>query len=340
MRTLSILLTAMVTATAWAQPVINVQNVPIIGDITTIGLCDDIVDAASLNAAYGAMVTWDFSDLNETSEEQFTFVDPATTPWAADFPNSNLCGVSWDDAYSYYIVGGGALQTEGNAIVIPGTPPEDTAKILMASDPELIIELPYTFGDGFTDNFSGTFQAGVFAGTLAGSIDQSVDGYGTLILPNATYTNVVRYHFNRVQVNTVLGNTSTQTKEQWAWVSPDHRFWLLLMEINGDGFGMSDLVWYDKDPAPAGPASITEANNITFSVHPNPVSVGSAININTSRDLAGTKVQLTDATGRLVRTYANVGNALPTDGLMAGAYVLRLTDAHGTTMANTRVILR
>ena len=84
MRTLSILLTAMVTATAWAQPVINVQNVPIIGDITTIGLCDDIVDAASLNAASGAMVTWDFSDLNETSEEQFTFVDPATTEAVLD----------------------------------------------------------------------------------------------------------------------------------------------------------------------------------------------------------------------------------------------------------------
>jgi len=231
MRTLSILLTAMATATAWAQPVIDVQNMPMLGDITTIGLCDDIVDAASLNAANGAMVTWDFSGLHESSEEQFTFVDPATTPWAADFPNSNLCGVSWENGHSYYIVDGTALRTEGNALVIPGTPPEDTAKILMASDPEQIIELPYTFGDGFTDNFSGTFQAGVFAGTLAGSIDQSVDGYGTLILPNATYTNVVRYHFNRVQVNTVLGNTSTQTKEQWAWVSPDHRFWLLLMEI-------------------------------------------------------------------------------------------------------------
>ncbi|MBK7618884.1 MAG: T9SS type A sorting domain-containing protein [Flavobacteriales bacterium] len=323
-----------------AQPVIDVPNIPLVGDITTIGLCDDIVDAPSLNAATGAMVTWDFSGLNETSEEQFTFVDPATTPWAANFPNSNLCGVSWDDAYSYYIVGSGALRTEGNALIIPGTPPEDTLKILLASDPELIIELPYTFGDGSSDTFSGTFQAGIFAGTVDGTIEQSVDGYGTLILPNATYTNVVRYHFNRVQVNTMFGNTATQTKEQWAWVSADHRFWLLLMEINGDGFGTSDLVWYDKDPAPAGPSSIAETNSTNFQVHPNPVAIGSPITIQRAGIPFGTRAELTDATGRLVRTYGSVATTLATDGLMAGAYVLRLTDTNGTTMATTRVILR
>lgn len=59
-----------------AQPVIDVPNLPVVGDITTIGLCDDSVDAEALNAASGAMVTWDFSGLNETSEEHFTFVDP------------------------------------------------------------------------------------------------------------------------------------------------------------------------------------------------------------------------------------------------------------------------
>ncbi|MEZ4790770.1 MAG: T9SS type A sorting domain-containing protein [Flavobacteriales bacterium] len=321
-----------------AQPVIDLQNLPQTGDVVTIGRCSDLIDDAALDASAGAMQTWDFSGLSEFSEEQFVFVDPATTPWTADNPNSNLCGISWDDAYTYYILSASSLEQEGNAIVIPGTPPEDTAKFLFNGDTERIIELPYTFGDAFTDDFSGTYSAMGFVGTFDGQIDLEVDGYGTLILPNATYPNTVRYHFDRTQNNTIFGNTNQTSKEQWAWVSADHRFWLLLMEINDDGFGTSQQVWYDKNPALAGPTAVADAASTEPSVFPVPVEAGSDAYVRGLAD--GQRIDLLDATGRIIRKLPYGSTIIPTEGLAPAIYLLRSSDRNGRTVGTSRLIVR
>ncbi|MBK9147721.1 MAG: T9SS type A sorting domain-containing protein [Flavobacteriales bacterium] len=322
-----------------AQPTINPINVPVIGDVVTIGLCSDIVDASALNSSAGAMQTWDFSGLTETTEEEFTFVDPASTPWASDFPASNLCGISWDGSHSYYITNANALETEGNAMVIPGSPPEDTAKFIFAVDHERILELPYTFGDGHIDGFSGTFNAGAFMGTMDGTIDVDVDGYGTLILPNGTYTNVVRYHFNRTQNNTILGNTTTQTKEQWGWVSEDHRFWLLLMEINFDGFATNDIVWYDKSPIMVGQQGMDDPAGSSLGLYPSPASTGSSVTITGATNLANAHVRIIDALGRTVLMGPVMRGAFSTTGLVPGQYLVRLLDANGRTARIGRLVI-
>lgn len=321
-----------------AQPVIDLQNLPQTGDVVTIGRCSDLIDGAALDASAGAMQTWDFSDLTEFSEEQFIFVDPASTPWTADNPNSNLCGISWDDAYTYYILSASTLEQEGNTIIIPGIPPEDTAKFLFNSDTERIIELPYTFGDAFVDDFSGTYSAMGFVGTFDGQIDLEVDGYGTLILPNATYPNAVRYHFDRTQNNTIFGNTNQTSKEQWAWVSSDHRFWLLLMEINYDGFSTSQQVWYDKNPALAGPNAVLDATSTAPSVFPDPVEAGSYAYVSGLAN--GQRIDLFDATGRIIRTVPSGSNFVPTEGLAPATYVIRFSDRNGSAIGSSRLIVR
>ena len=323
-----------------AQPIIGTPNMPQLGDVVTIGLCDDIVDANALNAAIGPMQIWDMSGLTEASEEQFTFVDPATSLWANDFPASNLCGISWEGSHSYYIIGASALETEGQATIMPGPAPEDTAKIIYPVDHERILELPYTYGDGHTDTFSGTLDAGPFLGTIAGTVDLDVDGYGTLILPTGTYTNVVRYHLDRVQNNTVMGITSTQTKEQWAWVSADHRFWLLLMEINDDGFSTSDLVWYDKNPALAGPSGQAEIAQAAWSLHPNPVEPGTSVSIMGNSDSSALRMEVIDATGRSLRTFPVGTTRFSTDAMAPGMYVVRFLHSNGTPAGTARLMVR
>ncbi|MCB0765185.1 MAG: T9SS type A sorting domain-containing protein [Flavobacteriales bacterium] len=331
------LLAVITTATVLAQPEITISNLPLPGDISTIGICSDAVDAAALNASAGAMQTWDFSGLTEESEEQFTFIAPDMTPWPTEFGSANLCGVSWDDAYSFYDVSGPALNTTGNAIIIPGAPPEDTAKVNLTPDPETIVQLPYGFGDGFSDTFGGTFSAMGFVGTVTGTSDVDVDGYGTLILPNATYTNVVRYHLDRVQNNTILGNTGTVTKEQWAWVSADHRFWILLMESIDDGFGTSSVVWYDKDPAPAAPTAVEAMGAERIGIYPNPIVAGASITVTGAQGLSA---ELRDATGRVVRPRAALQGPFATTGLVPGPYVLRLFGTTGSLLRTERVIIR
>lgn len=321
-----------------AQPTINLINVPVIGDVVTIGRCSDPIDTVALNASAGAMQTWDFSGLNEFSEEEIIFVDPASTPFVADFPNSNLCGITWDGAHTYYVANTSALESEGSTILI-GPPPEDTAKYLMNVDLEKVIELPYTFGDAFQDTYSGTFSASGFMGTMDGTVDLVADGYGTLILPTGTYANTVRYRMDRVQNNTILGNTTVNTSVQWAWVSEDHRFWLLLMDIDFDGFGSSEQVWYDKSPIMVGPQGMDDLAGSSFGVYPSPASTGSDVTITGATELANARVQIIDALGRAVLMGPVVRGAFSTTGLVPGQYMVRLLDAHGLTARFGRFVI-
>jgi len=191
----------------------------------------------------GANETWDMSGLAENEEQFFDFVDPATTAWGDEFPDATLCGLGWLDSYTYYNTTGGALTVEGHVIIARG----DTVKTIF-DDTEQIVTLPYTHGTTFIDTFDGEFHVDPLIVPFSGTLDSEADGYGTLILPNATYNNVARYHFFREQTNGT--SQPTQTKEQWAWVLADRRFWLLLMETNFDGFSYNHQIWYDKNPSP------------------------------------------------------------------------------------------
>lgn len=323
-----------------AQPIITQSNMPIVGDAATIGLCSDAVNEAALDAAAGAMQTWDFSSLSESSEEQFTFVDPATTPWASDFPGSDLCGIGWDGSHSYYITSASQLATEGNAFLLPGPPPEDTALVLLTGNTETILQLPFTFNDAHNDAFAGTIAVSGFNGTVDGTIDVSVDGYGTLILPNGTYTNVARYRFERTQNNTVMSFTTTTTKTQWGWVSPNHRFWLLLMEVNFDGFTTSDVVWYNKAPVLAGPSGIATHADASLVLAPNPVAAGQAVQL--VNGMAGNtiEVELIDATGRIITRELSSSGRLSTTGLQPGIYLVRISEQQDALLRTARLIVQ
>lgn len=256
-----------------SQPVITASNIPLIGDNVTIAICSDQINPGNS----GANQTWDFSGLTEMEEQSFLYVDPANTPKADSFPNANLCGISWDGSYSYYNVSSNALAVEGYFTPIP---PSDTA-LFVFDNREKIVQLPYTYNDNFMDDFDGiNYVPNVGALAFDGSIDSEADSYGTLILPNGTYTNVVRYHFNRSQTNYFNGfPANTQTKEQWAWVSADYRFWLLLMEENFDGVNTTQLVWYDKNPYSTVTGISPFDDGQKISVFPNPIKAGTDMNI-------------------------------------------------------------
>ncbi|QQR88004.1 MAG: T9SS type A sorting domain-containing protein [Flavobacteriales bacterium] len=320
-----------------AQPNITQLNIPVIGDVATIGRCSDPIDSVALNASAGPMQTWDFSGLTEFSEEQILFVDPASTDFVDDFPNATFCGITWDDAFTYYVAGPSALESEGSAIIIG---PGDTAKYLMDVDLEQVIELPYSYGDQFNDAYSGTFSAAGFLGTMNGTVDLVADGYGTLILPTGTYTNTVRYRMSRVQNNTIFGNTTVNTSEQWAWVSSDHRFWLLLMDMDFDGFSTSEQVWYDKNPISVGPQTVEESDLANVRIHPTPAVQGSTVIIAGIANAGSLRAEVIDALGRTVLVTAIGQTTISTDGLVAGTYVVRLSSPGNAMVTTARLVIQ
>lgn len=289
--TLLLVLWALVpTAGIMAQPVIGLSNMPQVGDSVIIALSNQPVAPGTA----GADQTWDMTWISAAEEQYFVYEDPAVTPWADLFDDATICGRSWEDYYSYYHIDATGVAAVGYAGVIGLS---DTFT-MDYSDSELFIPLDYSFGDSHADDFAGTSTAAGFSLPFTGDVDFEADGYGTLILPTGTYENVVRYHFFRTQEIT-FGTTTTTTKEQWAWVSSDYRFWLLLMEENFDGFSTTPLIWYDKAPLPAVPVAIGSAENYSVRLFPNPVSAQQSLSFEWNEQ-SNAVLTLTDLHGRKV----------------------------------------
>lgn len=333
--TLKVLVALMLPAGLLAQPTYNTGNMPLIGDVTPIINCSDAISEATMDAQAGANMTWDFSGLTTDFTSSFTFVDPSTTPWAADFTAATIAGIdSETDAHSFYDMNGTTLENMGYRLVIG---PGDTL-VQDYTNTEQIIDLPFTYLDNATDAFSGVGFAAGFGITLDGSITYTADGHGTLILPNATYTNVIRYRMDRTETTYFAGNpTGTVVKDQWIWMSSDYRFWLLLMEKVDDGVGVDDIVWYQSSPA-AAVTGVNEVEEVDFSMQPNPVAMNGTVRISIGNDVSG--YQLCDALGRLIRTYDGTATELSLSGITTGVYLLRPVNRDGIPVRGKRLVVR
>jgi len=286
-----------------------------------IAICSDLVEPGNA----GPMQTWDMSGLTESEEQWFTYIPPAEGIEPDSFPNATLCAVSWMDDYSNYILGPSSLSVEGYAVTLDAT--NDTS-LNVYDDPEQIIPIPYTYNDSFFDNFDGvSYIPGIGEFPFDGTLDFEADGYGTLILPTGTYENVVRYHFYREQTNYFGGfPAGTTSKDQWAWVSSDYRFWLLLMEEVFDGISVTPLVWYDKNPYGASTGIGSTPGNLN-SVYPNPIPSGQPININWGKSEL-VQLSLLRLDGSLVVKeqvqLAKGINLVELPALLAGLYIIKV----------------
>ena len=166
-----------------AQPTLTLANsvVPA-GETQTFQL----VEAELLNqGAAGANVTWNFSNLtlSGVSTQEVT-VGASGTPYAAQFPNADIA-IEAEGSYVYFDV------TSSNYTLL-GIASADITSIY--SNPETVFVFPFTYGDNHEDDFYATGSLGGNTQYRFGTTTVTADGYGTLILPSGTYTNVLRIH--------------------------------------------------------------------------------------------------------------------------------------------------
>lgn len=328
-----------ISLVTFGQDPITANNLNIIGDVTTTAICGN--DAVNPGPE-GADQIWDMSDLTETEEQAFTFVDPQGTLWGYQFPSSTICGVSWTGEHSYYRFDSDGVSVEGYAGLVLDQEPTDTFKIVY-DDPENFIPIPFEYEDTHQDDNSGTSYAVGFEIPFTGDVDYEVDGYGTLILPTGTYENVLRYHFLRTQVGDTGFGTITQTKEQWGWMSPDHRFWLMIQEINNDGFSESELIWYDKDPLPALVTGQEDQTELAVELYPNPSVVGRLLNLKWDRNESAL-LSITAVSGQqILNERVNLQNGVnPVDlaGISAteGLYIVQVVTERG--VATSKLVVK
>jgi len=153
---------------------------PIVGESFDIHSYD--ASAVSVGSA-GANVTWDFSTVTSTGVNTISWISSSSTPYSASYSNANL-SFTGAGYYYYYATSSTDYSSCG------GTNP--SGQVISYSDLEKQLVYPMTFNTTYVDAFAATYDAGGMYLDRAGTMTGVADGYGTLILPYGTITDVLR----------------------------------------------------------------------------------------------------------------------------------------------------
>lgn len=283
MRHISLLLLFPLAATA--QPILEYANVDLMGKTYPLHLVTD--PGTSDPNPDGPNQTWDFSsatlDLNAAT---CSFVDPGATPYGASYPTANLAqSVTYlgTTAYNYFNLVPARLDMLAEDV---GSGDET-----IYTDPKTPLEFPFSYPNYFIDYFT-------YDGTNY-SVSRAYMGYGTVILPTGTYTNVVKMASTSGAINFFRSNP----------VEP-------LVQIEDDG---TTIVFGDAL------VGVNEAAaGATLSAQPNP-----ATDAVTIAGLApNASWQLLDAAGRVQLSGMHAQGVLEIEvsSLPTGPYVFKSED--------------
>jgi hypothetical protein len=223
---LLVTLLAIVVTGAEAQLVLDASRIPAVGEtFRSFG-----VDTSGvMQGPAGANQTWDFSGILMLSEQtDLTYANPAGTPYAGDFPTSNLVGyaVSDDPVYTY-------MRADGGQASILGMRSDELE--VTYDDPQLHVNLPFTYNSTFNDPFSGTMVvlSGAYTARRTGTNMAVGDAYGTIKLPDGNEYSALRIKHVLNTADTVslpgftIVTTTVQTSYEW-WIE-EARFPVLIV---------------------------------------------------------------------------------------------------------------
>jgi hypothetical protein len=247
-------------ATALCQPTLNNVQDFTNGTILKFINCNTNVNEGSS----GPNQIWNFSTLaplGDTITEWIVL--PSSVPGASLYPSANLVEKYSDSSYVY--LNKTATQNLMLGFSEPGF-------AINYPDPLVFAQRPATYGSVFTDTFTSNFTANSFNFSGSGTVTISADAYGTLILPNATYSNVLRITTMQTQIDTLLqfSTTYTTTVKVTTWYDAAHTSALLKIDTTSSGSFNQKTVEYLLNESING---IEERDNsAAFILYPNPAS--------------------------------------------------------------------
>ena len=262
----------------------------------------------------GSDVTWDFSNIaayNDTVTEWI--MPPTATPYASQFPAANLVEQYSDGRFVF------VNKTASQSLLVGF---KDTVNGITAHypDPVLIGERPTSYGDITLDAFTAQLQVGVDM-EGSGTVTLHADGYGTLVLPNATYTNVLRVKISQVEVDTIAGfGTATTYVDNFLWFDNAHASALLRIDTTYTTTGFSSKnASYLLEEITAVEPHHTPLQNFNATFIGNRLVLFGSFNANAT-------IKLYDACGRLCYTKAFSDNTafvtFDVGALASGLYLL------------------
>jgi len=187
----------------------------------------------------GANQTWDLTGISFIDPMELTleFVSPGDTPFADDFPTSNLAYSIPFDEFGYTGVGYNYIQVMSDQVTSLGfgakiTDPDSSIINTLEED---VVPLPLSYGDSWTSTSIDTFEYLPGFGTITITNTESlVDGHGTVQLKAGNFECLrLRDDYEEISLTLISGQVAfadTISSISYNWVGKES---ILLAEIEG-----------------------------------------------------------------------------------------------------------
>lgn len=221
-----------------------------------------VADLNSYNTVWnlqtGNGVTWNAASLtpaNASPVINMGYYNPSTTPYAALYPTSNYS--RYDPALTS-VIEYLFLHVSADSVVEFGTYAPSTAHEIY-QDPDKRLIFPFAYGQTFTDNYAKTnySNATTISSFQTGTRTVTFNGFGTLILPQGSFSNVAL--ISELRTNSLGPNSDVYT-----WIDITNGKTLMMYSSNNGNI----TAVYSNDL----PSSIAESNaqSVSLLVFPNP----------------------------------------------------------------------
>jgi hypothetical protein len=256
----------------------------------------------------GANQTWDFSSLSFTSLGTMTVIVPSASPMGASFPTANYA-YTFAGTTSFFKVATNLMECQAYSISTPGSGNDFTP------NPTTTLVFPFNYLGTAND----TWQK---SGSAPKSVALTYDGYGTLITPSKTYTNIVRIKYD-------YGNGGVD----YQWYALDPLISIMVYDHN------SNALYYTG----AVVAIVAEHStpSIAVSIYPNPFTRAAILKVTSEVLFKNAKLTIYNALGKEIKSLAVSASeiSINRDGLGGGTYVYTLAN-NGEIIASGKLIIQ
>ncbi len=243
---------------------------------------------STLTTVTGSGVTWDASGLTQqagTPTIHLSFNNPSSTPQGTLFPASNY--VEYDPALASAISNNYFLYTADSVVKTGSYDPNGAHEIFQNYDKQLVF--PFAYGQSFTDSYYKTnySNATTISSYQSGTRTVSYNGYGTLILPQGSVSNVALISESRT-------NSLGPVSNYYTWYNVSNGKKLLYRSENN---GSIITVWCSETVS-----GIHEKTNpVSVTLYPNPVQNISIIKLQSVIPLSNASLKIYNVLGAEIK---------------------------------------
>jgi len=275
---------------SWAQTTITSSGViPVIGETVS-----DHRTTFNSPGASGANQTWNFASWGSNATVILHVVNPTSTTYGSSFPNANTAYTTvGSSSAAYYKYSSTAMQNYGAFSNV----------VIAYSNPEDLMRYPFTYNNTYTDTWSAQYVNNSYTFYRKGSSTVTADGYGTLITPSGTFTNVLRVHLVQTYQDSAFLGTPyivTYNNDEYMWYKEGMHYQLAstFNLIPSVGNSMSGSTWTD---ASSGVETLSDMIS-SWRLYPNPASdkLNIEINLEKNQDM---EINLYNSMGQKINAY-------------------------------------